>query len=146
MIRSCFPLIGVIYPSDWWLHLSDWMLHVSDRLIVASLCLVFVSLRLVVSSLCLILCSVSATYLTIQDTAYLKWVELTLADIVVWVVALVAGFLLHYLLPHLRKQTPWHCIAAPLLQSNEQGQFEVGFPWVTVPYTVPTESRNYIGT
>ena len=39
---------------------------------------------------------------------------------------LVAGFLLHYLLPHLRKQTPWKCIAAPLLLSHEHGQFEVG--------------------
>jgi hypothetical protein len=39
--------------------------------------------------------------------------------------ALVVGFLLHYLLPHLRKQTPWKCIAAPVLQSNEQNQYEV---------------------
>jgi hypothetical protein len=46
-------------------------------------------------------------------------------DIVLWIMALVVGFLLHYLLPHLRKQTPWKCIAAPVLQSNEQNQYEV---------------------
>jgi hypothetical protein len=47
------------------------------------------------------------------------------SDIVLWIMALVVGFLLHYLLPHLRKQTPWKCIAAPVLQSNEQNQYEV---------------------
>ena len=26
----------------------------------------------------------------------------------------------------MRKEYPWKCIAAPILKSNEQGQFEVG--------------------
>ena len=46
-------------------------------------------------------------------------------DLVLWLLAVVTGFLFHYLLPHLRKQTPWKCFAAPLLPSHEQQQFEV---------------------
>jgi len=46
-------------------------------------------------------------------------------DIVLWSIAGILGFLLHYLLPHLRKQTPWQCFSAPILTSNEHTQFEV---------------------
>jgi len=46
-------------------------------------------------------------------------------DIVLWSIAGITGFLLHYLLPHLRKQTPWQCFSAPILTSHEHSQFEV---------------------
>ena len=46
-------------------------------------------------------------------------------DLVLWLLAVTIGFAIHYLLPHLRKQTPWKCFAAPLLASHEQAQFEV---------------------
>ncbi len=44
---------------------------------------------------------------------------------VLWILAGVIGFLLHYVLPQLRKQLPWLCFAHPMLKSNEYGQFEV---------------------
>ena len=46
-------------------------------------------------------------------------------DIVLWSVTICVGFVLHYLLPHLRKQTPWKCFAAPILAPFEQTLFEV---------------------
>ena len=46
-------------------------------------------------------------------------------DLVLWSLAVTTGFLLHYLLPHLRKQTPWKCFAAPILAPFEQSLFEV---------------------
>lgn len=45
---------------------------------------------------------------------------------VLWSIAGVLGFLLHYILPQLRKQLPWLCIARPILRSHEHGQYEVG--------------------
>ena len=44
---------------------------------------------------------------------------------VLWVVAVVIGFFLHYILPQLRKQLPWLCFSHPVLKSKEYGQFEV---------------------
>uniref|UniRef100_A0A8C9WFD5 Pecanex-like protein n=1 Tax=Scleropages formosus TaxID=113540 RepID=A0A8C9WFD5_SCLFO len=44
---------------------------------------------------------------------------------VLYVVAGVIGFLTHYLLPQLRKQLPWFCLAHPILRSREYSQFEV---------------------
>ena len=46
-------------------------------------------------------------------------------DIVLWSITISLGFTLHYLLPHLRKQTPWKCFAAPILAPFEQKLFEV---------------------
>ena len=40
-------------------------------------------------------------------------------------IACVVGFLVHYILPQLRKHLPWLCIAKPILKSKEFGQFEV---------------------
>ncbi|XP_039432093.1 protein pecanex [Culex pipiens pallens] len=39
--------------------------------------------------------------------------------------ACVLGFLIHYIVPQLRKHLPWLCIAKPLLKAKEFGQFEV---------------------
>lgn len=44
---------------------------------------------------------------------------------VLWSIAGVLGFLLHYILPQFRKQLPWLCIARPILRSHEHGQYEV---------------------
>ncbi|KAI1902640.1 hypothetical protein AGOR_G00018030 [Albula goreensis] len=44
---------------------------------------------------------------------------------VLYVLAGVVGFLTHYLLPQLRKQLPWFCLAHPVLRSREYCQFEV---------------------
>lgn len=44
---------------------------------------------------------------------------------VLWSIAGVLGFLLHYVLPQFRKQLPWLCIARPIFRSHEHGQYEV---------------------
>nr|CAD7264278.1 unnamed protein product [Timema shepardi] len=44
---------------------------------------------------------------------------------VLYAVAGVLGFLLHYIFPQLRKQLPWLCLARPVFRSHEHGQFEV---------------------
>uniref|UniRef100_A0A8C6PBE7 Pecanex-like protein n=1 Tax=Nothobranchius furzeri TaxID=105023 RepID=A0A8C6PBE7_NOTFU len=44
---------------------------------------------------------------------------------VLYILAGVIGFLTHYLLPQLRKQLPWFCLAHPVLRSKEYSQFEV---------------------
>jgi hypothetical protein len=44
---------------------------------------------------------------------------------VLWVISVLLGLMLHYVLPQLRKQLPWLCFSQPLLKSNEYGQFEV---------------------
>ncbi|KAL7844438.1 hypothetical protein SRHO_G00229770 [Serrasalmus rhombeus] len=44
---------------------------------------------------------------------------------VLYILAGVVGFLTHYLLPQLRKQLPWFCLAHPVLRSHEYSQFEV---------------------
>jgi len=35
------------------------------------------------------------------------------------------GLLVHYVVPHLRKEMPWLCFSHPLLRSHERAQFEV---------------------
>ncbi|XP_051733095.1 pecanex-like protein 3 isoform X2 [Ctenopharyngodon idella] len=44
---------------------------------------------------------------------------------VLYILAGVVGFFTHYLLPQLRKQLPWFCLAHPVLRSREYSQFEV---------------------
>uniref|UniRef100_A0A673GMK4 Pecanex-like protein n=1 Tax=Sinocyclocheilus rhinocerous TaxID=307959 RepID=A0A673GMK4_9TELE len=44
---------------------------------------------------------------------------------VLYILAGVVGFCTHYLLPQLRKQLPWFCLAHPVLRSREYSQFEV---------------------
>ena len=55
---------------------------------------------------------------------------------VLWVVAVVTGFLLHYALPQLRKQLPWLCFSHPVLKSREYGQFEVCLSFTTCEWLV----------
>uniref|UniRef100_A0A665URA1 Pecanex-like protein n=1 Tax=Echeneis naucrates TaxID=173247 RepID=A0A665URA1_ECHNA len=44
---------------------------------------------------------------------------------VLYILAGAVGFITHYLLPQLRKQLPWFCLAHPVLRSREYSQFEV---------------------
>nr|XP_055035164.1 pecanex-like protein 1 [Misgurnus anguillicaudatus] len=44
---------------------------------------------------------------------------------VLYILAGVVGLFTHYLLPQLRKQLPWFCLAHPVLRSREYSQFEV---------------------
>ncbi|XP_038076730.1 pecanex-like protein 1 isoform X2 [Patiria miniata] len=44
---------------------------------------------------------------------------------VLYGIAGVLGFLLHYLMPQLRKEMPWLCISHPLFKNHEYFQFEV---------------------
>lgn len=47
---------------------------------------------------------------------------------VLWMTPSALGFLLHYLIPQLRKQLPWLCFSRPLMRSHEHNQFEVHQP------------------
>ena len=47
---------------------------------------------------------------------------------VLWGITSCLGFLLHYVVPQLRKQLPWQCLARPVLRSYEHAQFEVREP------------------
>ncbi|XP_071479063.1 pecanex-like protein 1 [Diadema antillarum] len=44
---------------------------------------------------------------------------------VLFIIAIVVGFLLHYILPQLRKELPFAAFSQPLLKSREYHQFEV---------------------
>ncbi|XP_055384689.1 protein pecanex isoform X2 [Condylostylus longicornis] len=46
-------------------------------------------------------------------------------NIVLYTMAVILGFILHYVLPQMRKHMPWLCFASPLLKQKEFGQFEV---------------------
>ncbi|XP_077448331.1 pecanex-like protein 3 isoform X1 [Stigmatopora argus] len=46
-------------------------------------------------------------------------------SLVLYILAGVVGCITHYLLPQLRKQLPWFCLAHPVLRSKEYSQFEV---------------------
>ncbi|KAK9680250.1 hypothetical protein QE152_g39245 [Popillia japonica] len=45
-----------------------------------------------------------------------------------WCILGSLGFLLHYIIPQLRKQLPWLCIARPVLRSQEHDQYQVRGP------------------
>ncbi|XP_076242685.1 pecanex isoform X2 [Calliopsis andreniformis] len=47
---------------------------------------------------------------------------------VLWGIASCLGFLLHYIVPQLRKQLPWLCLSRPILRSHEYSQYEVRKP------------------
>ncbi|KAG5897163.1 hypothetical protein JTB14_020892 [Gonioctena quinquepunctata] len=47
---------------------------------------------------------------------------------VLWCVGAALGFILHYIVPQLRKQLPWLCIARPLLRSLEHEQYQIRGP------------------
>ncbi|XP_047533715.1 pecanex-like protein 1 [Vanessa atalanta] len=47
---------------------------------------------------------------------------------VLWIIAGILGWFLHYVTPQLRKQQPWLCLAGPVLKQHEHAQFEVTEP------------------
>jgi hypothetical protein len=42
-----------------------------------------------------------------------------------WCTTFSIGFILHYIIPQLRKQLPWLCVAHPILKPSEYNQYEV---------------------
>ncbi|XP_072945543.1 pecanex-like protein 1 isoform X2 [Epargyreus clarus] len=44
------------------------------------------------------------------------------------IIAGILGWVLHYVIPQLRKQQPWLCLAGPVLKQHEHAQFEVTEP------------------
>lgn len=44
---------------------------------------------------------------------------------VLWLITASIGFLLHYIVPQLRKQLPWLCIARPIFRSHEHEQYQI---------------------
>ncbi|XP_059482533.1 pecanex-like protein 1 isoform X2 [Neocloeon triangulifer] len=44
---------------------------------------------------------------------------------IMWALVSVIGFLLHYIMPQLRKQLPWLCFSNPIFKTHEYNQFEV---------------------
>ncbi|XP_041981429.1 pecanex-like protein 1 isoform X2 [Aricia agestis] len=49
-------------------------------------------------------------------------------DTALWIICGILGWLLHYIIPQLRKQQPWLCLAGPVLKQHEHAQFEVTEP------------------
>ncbi|CAK1583049.1 unnamed protein product [Parnassius mnemosyne] len=47
---------------------------------------------------------------------------------VLWIIAGCLGWVLHYIIPQLRKQQPWLCLAGPVFRQHEHAQFEVTEP------------------
>lgn len=45
-----------------------------------------------------------------------------------WIIAGILGWVLHYVTPQLRKQQPWLCLAGPVFKQHEHAQFEVTEP------------------
>ncbi|XP_057368730.2 pecanex-like protein 1 [Daphnia carinata] len=67
---------------------------------------------------------------------------------VLWMAPSALGFLLHYLVPQLRKQLPWLCFSRPLMRSAEHNQFEVHQParlmWFERTYLWLTMLERYV--
>lgn len=47
---------------------------------------------------------------------------------IMWCILGSLGFFLHYIIPQLRKQLPWLCIARPVLRSQEHDKFQIAGP------------------
>ncbi|ENN80228.1 hypothetical protein YQE_03347, partial [Dendroctonus ponderosae] len=47
---------------------------------------------------------------------------------VLWSIAAGTGLVLHYVVPQLRKQLPWSCIARPMLRCHEYAQYQIRGP------------------
>ncbi|XP_059574358.1 pecanex-like protein 3 isoform X3 [Alligator mississippiensis] len=73
----------------------------------------------------LVMCVVIAV-LTFAISASTVFIALkSVLGYVLYALAGLVGFLAHYLLPQLRKQLPWVCLAVPVLKPHEYSQFEV---------------------
>lgn len=47
---------------------------------------------------------------------------------VLWSISAVVGVILHYIIPQLRKQLPWLCVARPILRAYEHEQYQIRGP------------------
>lgn len=47
---------------------------------------------------------------------------------VLWIICGCLGFVLHYVIPQMRKHLPWMCIARPVLRTREWSQYQVRGP------------------
>ncbi|ESO12875.1 hypothetical protein HELRODRAFT_105598 [Helobdella robusta] len=56
-----------------------------------------------------------------------------LLDLLIYTTSVI-GFILHYILPQLRLETPWMCLSHPILKSPERNLFEVKGPSRVMPY------------
>ncbi|XP_018017369.2 pecanex-like protein 1 isoform X1 [Hyalella azteca] len=70
----------------------------------------------------------AAVVFTLLVTSTLQQLLAHVHPLVLWVPAVVLGFFLHYIIPHLRKQQPWLCIAKPVCMQHEYGSYEVYDP------------------
>ena len=61
------------------------------------------------------------------STVFTSQLQPVLSD-VLWILACLLGFILHYIVPQLRKQLPWLCFSRPLMRAHEHDQFEVHQP------------------
>lgn len=73
----------------------------------------------------LIICTlIGLFYAALHSSTIFKVLQPNLAN-VLHCIALIVGFINHYILPQLRKHLPFLCLASPVLRSHEFGQFEV---------------------
>lgn len=72
----------------------------------------------------LLICSVlGVIILSLHCSTVFKVLQPEL-NTVLYIAAVLIGFLLHYVTPQLRKHLPWLCIAKPVLRQDEFGKFE----------------------
>lgn len=73
----------------------------------------------------LVVCSfLGIVYFALHSSTIFKVLQPNLNP-VLQAIAIAVGILMHYVLPQARKHLPCLCVAAPILKSNEYGQFEV---------------------
>lgn len=76
----------------------------------------------------IIICGLIATLIFgIHSTTVFTVLQPELSPIL-WSIAAGMGFILHYMIPQMRKQLPWTCIAKPILKSFEYNYFQVKGP------------------
>nr|XP_054759246.1 pecanex-like protein 1 [Lytechinus pictus] len=73
----------------------------------------------------LIVCLVMLAFVTALHVSTVFTELMPALSYVLFIIAVVVGFLLHYILPQLRKELPFACFSQPLLKSREYHQFEV---------------------
>lgn len=72
----------------------------------------------------LLICSVlGVIILSLHCSTVFKVLQPEL-NTVLYIAAVFIGFLLHYVIPQMRKHLPWLCIAKPVLRQDEFGKFE----------------------
>uniref|UniRef100_A0A6A7FS33 Pecanex-like protein n=4 Tax=Hirondellea gigas TaxID=1518452 RepID=A0A6A7FS33_9CRUS len=74
----------------------------------------------------MLICSLLACIvMLLHSTSALHHVLQHIHPLALWLPPVVLGFLIHYIIPQLRKQQPWLCIARPICMQHEYGNYEV---------------------